>query len=64
MKLLSFDSGEDGAHVGVLLDERVWTTVWLAHKQAMSKFGMLDLIAMGEAGLRWSARGGGRAGGP
>jgi 2-keto-4-pentenoate hydratase/2-oxohepta-3-ene-1,7-dioic acid hydratase in catechol pathway len=53
MKLLSFDSGEDGAHVGVLLDERVLDlTVWLDTKQAMPRFDMLDLITMGEAGLR------------
>lgn len=53
MKLLTFDSGEDGAHVGVLLDGQVLDlTVWLGTKQAMPKFDMLDLIEMGEPGLR------------
>ncbi|MDQ3704315.1 MAG: fumarylacetoacetate hydrolase family protein [Chloroflexota bacterium] len=53
MRLVTFDSGEDGAHVGVLLDDQVLDlTVWLGTKQAMPTFDMLDLIEMGDAGLR------------
>ena len=53
MKLLTFDSGENGPHLGVLIGDQVLDlTVWLSTKQALASFDMLDLIAMGEAGLR------------
>lgn len=53
MRLISFKAAEDGSHVGVLIGDQVLDlTVWLGTKQAMPAFDMLDLIGMGEAGLR------------
>ncbi|MEA2576018.1 MAG: hypothetical protein QOH93_3316 [Chloroflexia bacterium] len=53
MKLLTFTSGENEAHLGVLIGDRVLDlTVWLGTKQQEPNFDMLDLIEMGEAGLR------------
>ncbi|MDQ3928027.1 MAG: fumarylacetoacetate hydrolase family protein, partial [Chloroflexota bacterium] len=53
MKLITFTSGENEAHVGVLVGDQVLDlTVWLGTKQAQPSFDMLDLIDMGEAGLR------------
>ncbi|HEX8218014.1 MAG TPA: fumarylacetoacetate hydrolase family protein [Chloroflexia bacterium] len=53
MRLISFKAAEDQPHVGVLIGEQVLDlTVWLGTKQALPAFDMLDLIEMGEAGLR------------
>src|SRR3712207_1071816 len=53
MKLLTFSSGENEGHVGVLMGGRVLDlTVWLGTKQQEPNFDMLRLIAMGEPGLR------------
>ncbi|HVF98876.1 MAG TPA: fumarylacetoacetate hydrolase family protein, partial [Chloroflexia bacterium] len=53
MRLISFKAAEDQSHVGVLIGDQVLDlTLWLGTKQALPAFDMLDLIAMGEAGLR------------
>ncbi|HET6261608.1 MAG TPA: fumarylacetoacetate hydrolase family protein [Chloroflexia bacterium] len=53
MRLISFKAAEDGPHVGVLIGDQVLDlTVWLGTKQAMPAFDMLELIGMGDAGLR------------